>query len=58
MPHVRELTGPQGNAVYQAGGKSYVLFRTPQRDAADPRTGERYDDVITRRREAWLAEHG
>jgi hypothetical protein len=46
MPHVRELVGPKGNSVYQVGGKSFVFFRTPQRDAADPDTGERYDDVI------------
>ncbi|MCD2197113.1 MmcQ/YjbR family DNA-binding protein [Actinomycetospora endophytica] len=46
MPHVRELTGPKGNTVYQVGGKSFVFFRTPQRDASDPDTGERYDDVI------------
>lgn len=46
MPHVRELTGPKGNTIYQVGGRSFVFFRTPQRDAADPDTGERYDDVI------------
>ena len=32
--------------VYQVGGKSFVFFRTPRADAVDPRTGERYDDVI------------
>ena len=46
MPHVREVTGPKGNRVYQVGGRSFVFFRTPQRDAADPVTGTRYDDVI------------
>lgn len=46
MPHVTCVHGPAGNPVYQVGGKSFVFFRTPRPDAADPRTGERYDDVI------------
>src|SRR5438445_10506676 len=46
MRHVKRLEGPKGNAIYQVGGKSFVFFRTPQPDAADPRTGERYADVI------------
>jgi hypothetical protein len=46
MPHVTRLEGPKGNSIYQVGGKSFVFFRTPQPDAADPVTGERYADVI------------
>lgn len=46
MPHVTLIHGPKGNPVYQVGGKSFVYFRTPSRDAADPDTGERWDDVI------------
>lgn len=46
MPHVRRLEGPKGNPIYQVGGKSFVFFRTPQPDATDPDTGERYADVI------------
>ena len=46
MPHVTMERGPQGNAVYQVGQKSFVFFRTPRPDAVDPETGERYDDVI------------
>ena len=46
MPFVTVWRGPKGNAVYQVGGKSFVFFRTPQRDASDPETGERWDDVI------------
>jgi hypothetical protein len=46
MPHVKRLVGPKGNAIYQVGGKSFVFFRTPQPDAIDPETGERYADVI------------
>lgn len=46
MPHTRRIEGPKGNPIYQVGGKSFVFFRTPQPDAADPATGERYADVI------------
>ena len=46
MPYVTVEHGRAGNAVYQVGGKSFVFFRTPRPDAVDPRTGERYDDVI------------
>lgn len=46
MPHVTVWQGPRGNPVYQVGGKSFVFFRTPRPDAADPGTGERYPDVI------------
>lgn len=46
MPHVSRIEGPNGNPIYQVGGKSFVYFRTPRPDAADPATGERYTDVI------------
>lgn len=46
MPHVTVERGPKGNPIYQVGRKSFVFFRTPRPDAADPRTGERYPDVI------------
>jgi hypothetical protein len=46
MPHVTRVDGPKGNAVYQVGGKSFVFFRTPQPDARDPETGDKYPDVI------------
>ena len=46
MPHVTVIHGSRGNPVYQVGGKSFVFFRTPRPDATDPRTGERYTDVI------------
>ena len=46
MPHVTLESGSKGNSVYQVGGKSFVFFRTPRPDAADPETGERYADVI------------
>jgi hypothetical protein len=46
MPHVTRIEGPKGNPIYQVGGKSFVFFRTPQPDAEDPETGERYTDVV------------
>ncbi len=46
MPYVKRIEGPKGNSVYQVGGKSFVFFRTPQPDASDPETGERWADVI------------
>jgi hypothetical protein len=46
MPHVTRIEGPKGNPIYQVGAKSFVFFRTPQPDAEDPETGERYADVI------------
>src|SRR5689334_623014 len=46
MPHVTRIERPKGNAIYQVGGKSFVFFRTPQPDAEDPETGERFADVI------------
>jgi hypothetical protein len=46
MPHVTVEYGTGENPVYQVGGKSFVFFRNPRPDAVDPRTGERYADVI------------
>lgn len=46
MPHSTRIEGPKGNAIYQVGGKSFVFFRTPQPDAEDSQTGERFADVI------------
>lgn len=46
MPSVTLATGPHSNEIYQVGGKSFVFFRTPRKDAVDPTTGTPYDDVI------------
>lgn len=46
MPHVTREAGSKENPVYQVGGKSFIYFRTPRPDAVDPRTGERYTDVV------------
>ena len=44
--HVTVEHGSGDNPVYQVGRKSFVFFRAPRPDAVDPRTGERYPDVI------------
>ena len=54
MPHVTVDHGPNGNPIYQVGGKSFVFFRNPRPDAVDPVTGERYDDVIV----IWVPSEG
>ncbi|MEV0385531.1 MmcQ/YjbR family DNA-binding protein [Nonomuraea sp. NPDC050643] len=46
MPYVTVEYGTGDNPIYQVGGKSFVFFRNPRPDAADPDTGERYADVI------------
>ena len=35
-----------GPTVYQVSRRSFLFFRNPRPDAVDPRTGERYTDVI------------
>jgi hypothetical protein len=46
MPHVTVEYGTGDNPVYQVGRKSFVFFRNPRPDATDPKTGERYLDII------------
>lgn len=36
LPHVSRIEGSKGNAIYQVGGKSFVFFRNPRRDAPHP----------------------
>jgi hypothetical protein len=37
---------------YAVDGKTFVFHREPRKDAVDPQTGERYDDVIA----FWVAD--
>lgn len=53
LPHVT-VESSRGGAVYQVGGKSFVFFRGPSRDAFDPVTGERYTDVVV----LWVEDEG
>ncbi len=36
----------EGRATYHVGGKYFCFHRRPRRDAVDPETGERLDDVL------------
>ena len=36
MPYVTRADGPKSNPIYQVGGKSFVYFRNPSRDAPFP----------------------
>ena len=55
MPGARLVEG--GRGVYQVSGRSFVFLRNPRPDAADPATGERYDDVIVFWVESEEAKH-
>jgi len=45
LPEVtKELEG--GRPTYKVGGKFFCFHRSPRRDALDPDTGERLDDVL------------
>ena len=46
LPRVQMAEGSRENPVYQVGGRSFVFFRNPRKDAVDPDSGERYSDVI------------
>lgn len=53
MPHV-SVDRDGAKVVYQVGGKSFVFFRNPRRDAIDESTGERLTDVIV----IWVGSPG
>src|SRR6476469_4638684 len=36
MPHVTQVVGPKGNAVYQVGAESFEFIRNPRPDAPFP----------------------
>jgi hypothetical protein len=54
MPGATLVEGSAGNAIYQVRRKSFIFFRNPRPDAADPDTGERYTDVIV----FWVESEG
>jgi hypothetical protein len=45
MPDV-VVSGDDARPGFAIGGKTFVFFRGPRKDAVDPETGERYEDVI------------
>ncbi|HZU71998.1 MAG TPA: hypothetical protein VE990_04435 [Acidimicrobiales bacterium] len=53
MPDVAVTYGPAGNPIYRVGSRSFIFFRTRHDhgigrgpDVVDPKTGERYNDLI------------
>jgi hypothetical protein len=40
--------------AYRVGGKLFLVHRGPRKDAVDPETGQRYDDVLA----IWVADLG
>jgi hypothetical protein len=46
LPEVTREPAQGGRPTYVVGGKSFVFFRGPRRDAVDPETGQMYDDVM------------
>ncbi|MBM2616651.1 MmcQ/YjbR family DNA-binding protein [Actinoplanes sp. LDG1-06] len=45
MPDV-VVGGDDEHPGFSVGGKTFIFFREPRKDAFDPETGERYTDVI------------
>ena len=46
MPHTTRETSDDGRPAYLVHGKLYCFHRGRRRDAVDPETGERMDDVL------------
>ena len=54
LPQVERTTSPDGRHSYEVAGKLFVLSRGPRKDAVDPETGERMEDVLV----FWVADLG
>jgi hypothetical protein len=46
LPQVEESAARGGRPAYQVGGRTFVFFREPRKDAVDADTGERMADVV------------
>jgi hypothetical protein len=46
MPHVTKEVSDDGRPSYHVHGKMFCFHRSRRRDAVDPKTGERLDDVL------------
>ncbi|HET7045291.1 MAG TPA: MmcQ/YjbR family DNA-binding protein [Gaiellaceae bacterium] len=46
MPETGKELSEDGRPSYLVGGKAFCFHRTPRKDAVDPETGERLDDVL------------
>jgi hypothetical protein len=64
MPHTTKELSDDGRPSYHVHGKLYCCHRGRRRDAVDPHSGERLDDVLMFRvadvgvKELLLADHG
>lgn len=54
MPHTTKDVSGDGRPSYLVHGKLFCCHRSRRRDAIDPQTGERLDDVLMFR----VADHG
>ena len=54
LPGVERSTSPDGRHTYEVAGTAVVLSRGPRKDAVDPETGERMEDVLV----FWVADLG
>jgi hypothetical protein len=46
LPETAKEVSEDGRPSYLVGGKAFCFHRTPRKDAVDPETGERLDDVL------------
>jgi len=46
MPHTTKEVSEDGRPAYLVHGKRFCVHRSRRRDAIDPETGERLDDVL------------
>ena len=46
MPHATKEVSEDGRPSYLVHGKVFCFHREPRRDAVDPETGERLEDVL------------
>jgi hypothetical protein len=46
LPQTTKETSDEGRPAYHVHGKLYCFHRGPRRDAVDPETGERLEDVL------------
>jgi hypothetical protein len=46
LPEATKETSDDGRPAYLVRGKAFCLHRSQRRDAVDPETGERLDDVL------------
>ena len=46
MPEAAKEVDAEGRPSWSVGGKWFCFHRTPRKDAVDPQTGERLEDVL------------